>query len=232
MAVAVTSCSSAPGPAQPTASATGSASDAAAAGSSPASSSASSSPSPVPAGDTRVGGSAQGISVDVPAEWVTVNLAKETVQSAANRIGLSGISAATLMQDMDSLQKLHGILVIDVKYAVEHPQAFDPNLNAYCSTSGVTDTGSAAVPLIKTGAAAEFAQVGATHITQQDLEIGGVAGVETSYQLSSSGVGTIYGSQLEVLPKPNQACYVTVSVTKGESIGDVLSTAAATAQFP
>jgi hypothetical protein len=56
--------------------------------------------------------------------------------------------------------------------------------------------------------------------------------VETSYQLSSSSEGTIYGSQLEVLPKPSKACFVTVTAGKGESQGNVLRVAAATAKFP
>jgi hypothetical protein len=76
---------------------------------------------------------------------------------------------------------------------------------------------------------AEFAKLGATNITQKDIEIGGLAGVESSYQLSSASAGTIYESQLEVLPKPDKACFVTVT---GGSEGNVVSVAAATAQFP
>jgi hypothetical protein len=230
--VAVTSCSSAPGTVNPAVSATRSASDAAVSGSPTASPVTPSSPGSVPAGYTRVGGVAQGISIAAPASWVAVNLAKETIESAANKIGLSGLSASALVQDMESLQKLHAVIVFDVKSAVDSPEHFARNLNAYCTASGVTDVGAAGVPLLKTGAAAEFEKAGATHIIQKDLEIGGVPGVETSYQLSSSSEGTIYGSQLEVLPKPDKACFATVTAGKGESEGNVLSTAAATAQFP
>jgi len=56
--------------------------------------------------------------------------------------------------------------------------------------------------------------------------------VETSYPLSSATAGTIYGYQLEVLPKTDDFCYVTVAAGKGDAEGNVLSTAAATAQFP
>jgi hypothetical protein len=223
--MAVTSCSSAPGTAKPTASATQSASEVAA-------SSASASPSAVPAGSTRVGGAAQGISVAAPSSWVPIDPTKDSTETIAGKVGLKGISAATLVQDIETLQKLHGILVIDVKFAVDNPHAFDPNLSLYCSASGVTDAGAAGVSLLKTSAAAEFQKTGATNISQKDVQVGGVPGVETFYQLSSSSMGTIYGSQLEVLPKPNDACFVTVSVGKGESAGNVLSTAAATAQFP
>ena len=230
--VAVTSCSSAPGTVKPAVSATRSASGAAVSGSPTASPVAPSSAGPIPAGYTRVGGVAQGISVAAPASWVAVNLAKETVEKAARKAGLSGLSATTLVQAMTSLQKLHAVFVYDVKSAVDSPRHFARNLNAYCLASGVTDVGAAGIPFLKTGAAAEFEQLGATHITQKDLEIGGVPGVETSYQLSSSSAGTIYGSQLEVLPKPDKACFVTVTVGTGESASNVRSVAAATAQFP
>ena len=130
------------------------------------------------------------------------------------------------------MQKLHGVIVFDVKFAVDSPDHFAPNLNAYCGDSGVTDVGAAGVPLIKAATSAEFAKLGATHVTQQELEVGGVPGMEISYQLKSSSVGTIYGSQLEVLPATDKICFVTVTEGKGETDGDVVSTAAATAQFP
>ena len=229
ISVAVTACSSAPGTVKPAVSATHSAS-ATASGGPAASPAASSSAAPVPAGYTRVGGAAQGISIAAPTSWVAVNLAKQSIQSAANSADLKGISSAELVQDMTSLQKLHGIIVFDVASAVDGH--FARNLNAYCSTSGVTEVGAAAVPLVKEEAAAEFQKLDSSHITQRELEIGGVPGVDTSYQVYSSSQGTIYGSQLEVLPAPDKICFVTVTDGKGESDGSVVSTAAATAQFP
>ncbi len=233
IAVAVTACGSATGTVKPAVSATHSAS--AAASGSPAASPAASpagsgSAGAVPAGYTRVGGAAQGISIAAPTSWVAINLAKQSIQSAANSADLKGISSAELVQDMTSLQKLHGVIVFDVTSAVDGH--FARNLNAYCSTSGVTEVGAAAVPLVKEEAAAEFQNLQATHITQRELEIGGVPGVETSYQIYSSTEGTIYGSQLEVLPATDKICFVTVTEGKGETDGDVVSTAAATAQFP
>jgi hypothetical protein len=214
---------------KPAASATRSPSGAAVSGSSTASPAAPSSPPTVPAGYTRVGGTAQGISLAAPSSWVAVDLANETLQSAAKKLNLHGISASALVQDMETLQKAHGVFVMDVKAVVDGQQQFAPNLNAYCSVSGVSDAGAAGVPFMKTLAAAEFEKLGATHITQQDIQIGGVPGVETSYQLSSSSAGTVYASQLEVLPKPDKVCEVTVT---GEKQGNVVRTAAATAQFP
>jgi hypothetical protein len=227
--LAVTACSSAPGTVKPAVSATNSAS-ATASGSPAASPAGSSSAASVPAGYNRVGGAAQGISIAVPTSWVAINLAKQSIQSAAKSADLKGISSAELVQDMTSLQKLHAIIVFDVTSAVQHH--FARNLNGYCSTSGVTEVGAAGVPLVKQEAAAELQNLDATNITQRELEIGGVPGVETSYQVHSSTQGTIYGSQLEVLPAADKVCFVTVTAGQGESDGSVVSTAAATAQFP
>jgi hypothetical protein len=101
------------------------------------------SPGRVPAGYKRIGGVAQGISVAAPASWVAVNLAKETIESAARHIGLSGVSASTLIMYMKSLQSLHAVIVFDIKSAVDSPGHFARNLNAYCTASGVTDVGAA-----------------------------------------------------------------------------------------
>jgi hypothetical protein len=232
MTVAVTACGSAPVTVKPAASATPSASGSAVSGSPTGSPAASSSPASVPAGYTRVGGAAQGISVAAPASWAVIDPTKESMDSAASKLDVPGLSATTLVQDLETMQKLHGIMVVDAKSAVDDPHQFARNLNAYCSASGVTDAGSAGLQLLRTSAAAGFEKIGATHITQKDLEIGGVPGVQTSYQLSSPNVGTIYTSQLEVLPKPNDVCFVTLTFDADESAGSILSTAAATAQFP
>lgn len=229
--MAVTSCSSAPATVKPAASVTPSAS--ATVSSSPtASPSASSSAVAVPAGYSRIGGATQGISLAAPASWVAVDPTAQSIESAASKTSLNGIPAATLKQDIASVEKLHGVIVFDVKSAVDSPHHFADNLSAYCAASDVNNVGAAGVPLLKSATAAEFAQVKATHLTQRQIEVGGVPGVESSYQLSSSTEGTLYGTQLEVLPAQNKICFVTVTVGQGDSDASVVSTAAATAQFP
>jgi hypothetical protein len=235
LAVAVTACSSG---AKTTASATspGSGSSAgSASASSPSSSAGSASASApvaasVPAGYRRVGGPAQGISLAVPRSWVAVDLASETAQRAAARIRLPGISQQQLVQTLESLHKLHAVFVADARSAATDPQHRQTNLNAYCLGSGVSDTGSAGVPILKQSSAAEFRQLNAGHITQKDVRVGGVPGVETSYTLST-GLGTLQAAQLEVLPKAGRACFVTLTAGKGQFPGHVLSVAAATAVF-
>ncbi|MBO0819678.1 MAG: hypothetical protein J2P26_02380, partial [Nocardiopsaceae bacterium] len=72
----------------------------------------------------------------------------------------------------------------------------------------------------------------ATHITQKELTIGGVPGLRTSYQVTSSAIGTAYGSQLEVLPKADKACFVTLTTLDPRTEDAILGQAATTAQFP
>lgn len=226
--LALTACGSASSSANPATSATHSGSAVAS-----ASSAAPSPATAVPAGYQRVGGATQGISVAAPASWVEVNLATtQSLQNAVTKLGVRGISASTLVQDMQSLQKVHGIFVLDVSDAVSNPKHFAPNLNAYCVASGVTETGSAGIPFIKSLVASEFAKI-ATHVSQQDVVIGGVPGVETSYQLNSAADGAIPAVQLEVLPKPDQACFVTLTTLgSNQSPAGILRVAEATAQFP
>jgi hypothetical protein len=230
--VALTSCSSSSGTGKPAASGARSAS-ATASVSSSSRPSATSSGAPVPAGYTRIGGPTQGISFAAPASWVQVNPATGSLASAISKLGLKGASTSELVQQVNSLQKLHGVIVFDVKSEVDSPEHFTRNLNAYCSASGVTETGTSAVPFIKAATSAEFQKLGATHTAQRDLAIGGVPGVDSSYQIQSAE-GTIYGSQLEVAPKSDQLCFVTLTYGPGETSGTdaILSTAAATAQFP
>jgi len=226
--VAVTSCS-APGTVKPAVSATQSASGTTVLGGLTAGPAAPRLPGPVPKGYQRIGGTAQGISVAAPASWVALDPTEETAQSVVNQMNLHGLVASTIVQDMAAGQKVHAVFVLDITAAIDSPQRYTPILSAYCTASGLTDTGAAGVPLMKAAAVAEFEKAGATHITQKDLAVGGVPGTEISYQQSSSSAGTLYASQLEVMPKPNKACFVTVG---GESEGSVVSVAAATARFP
>ena len=173
----------------------------------------------------------QGISVAVPNTWVEVNPAKETMESAAKQLNLPGLSASTLVQEAETIEKLHGIIAIDLASAVKSPEHFTRNINAYCVTSGINDTGSAGVPFLQQAAKTEFSTI-ASDITQRDVEVGGVPGVETSYQLSTKSGMKIGAAQLEVLPKPDKGCFVTLTYGSPQDEGNYLNVAAATARFP
>jgi hypothetical protein len=221
LAVAVTACSTG---AKPTASATSPG-----AGSSPASTAAPVTTS-VPAGYRRVGGPAQGISLAVPKSWIAADLAKETAQRAAARLRLRGISQQQLVQTLEGLQKVHALFLIDSRSVLTDAHHRATNINAYCLSSGVSDTGSAGVPLLKQQVLAEFRQLNADHIVQKDVRVGGVPGVQTSYRVTTSA-GTVQAAQLEVLPKPDRACFVTLTAGQGKLPADVLPVAAETAVF-
>lgn len=183
-----------------------------------------------PAGYKRLGGTAQGISVDVPSSWVSVNLAKQTIQQAAKKISVHGMNSSALVQDFESMQKLHAVFAFDTASILTNPVRFADNISAYCLASDTSESGGTSVQLIAQAVASEFKGQGATHVSQRDLEVGGVPGLLTSYELTIS-IGHVYGSQLEVLPKPGRACFVTLSVGASGSESDVITEAAATASF-
>jgi hypothetical protein len=185
----------------------------------------------IPAGFHRVGGSVQGISLAMPTSWVSINLAKQSLASAASELKVPGVDASVLEQEVQSLQKDHAIFAFDVASAASDPNHYTRNLNAYCVPSGVTDTGSAGVPFIREAAKSELATI-ASNVTSRDISIGGVPGLETSYKLDSASGMDVLGAQLEVLPKSDVACFVTLSYSGSQSAGNYLAVAAATAQFP
>ena len=152
--------------------------------------------------------------------------------TAASKISIGGVGSAALVQDIQELQKLHALAVWDVNSAADSPQHFARNLNAYCFQGAGIAVGTAGVPALKSAASSQLGSQGGTHVTQQDVTIGGIPGAETSYQLASSASGTFNGAQLEVAPKQDEVCVVTESFGEGQSAGDVLSVAAATAEFP
>ena len=205
LAVAVSACGGSASTTQASSSPTTRA-PASAAPTAPASASAA-----VPAGYQRIGGAAQGLSLAVPSSWVTINLARQSMQEAIKKLGLHGASQATLTQALQAMQKLHGVYAVDIKSIARSPGHFATTINGYCVTSGITDTGSAAVPILRQEVAAQLPQIGARHLSQADVEVGGIPGVRTSYTLSTSAAGTLHAAQLEVLPKPDRACFVTLT---------------------
>ena len=215
----------------PAAGAGGAASSAAASSSAPVSSAvASRAPAAVPAGYKRVGGTAQGISLAVPSSWADVDLSKQSAAAAISKLKLSSLTATQLTQSMAQLQQSKAIVAADLAYAATSRDHFTRNINAYCSATDVTDTGAAAVPVLKSIMQSQFSTI-ATHVTEQDTTIGGVPGLQTSYELKSGTLGLLYGSQLEVLPKSGKACFVTLTSLSPVQGSAILAVAAKTTQF-
>jgi hypothetical protein len=167
--------------------------------------------------------------VAVPASWATVDLSELSPAAGAKKLDVRGITASEVTQDMTQLQKVHGIFVADIAPAT--PGSFIRNLSAFCQDSYVTESGSAGVSLLKQSAHTELSTF-ASDITVQDENVGGIPGVMSTYELHSPNVGTIYGSQLEVLPTAGRGCYVTLTESTPQQKTGILAVAAATAQFP
>jgi hypothetical protein len=54
--------------------------------------------------------------------------------------------------------------------------------------------------------------------------------VQTSYALSTSGAGTLHAAQLEVLPAPERACFITLTAA-GSLPTTVLAQIASSVQY-
>jgi hypothetical protein len=218
LAVAVSSCSGSPAPASSPSR-----------HSPPASNPANA--APAPAGYQRIGGAAQGIALDIPSSWVTVDFSQEGTQQAIKRLGLTGAAATAFSQTMGPLVKEHAAYAADTKGAGTTPGHFVTNINAYCTPSGVTLTGSSAVAALKQSWASQMQQLGGRNVSQVGSQIGGVAGEETSYTLTATSSITLYATQVEVLPKSGTSCYFTLTAA-GSMPTSVLDEVIATVQYP
>jgi hypothetical protein len=186
---------------------------------------------PAPSGYQRVGGTAQGVSLDIPSSWISVNFSQKTLQDAYKLFGLTGPAKTAFAQEVEPLVKAHGVYASDPKDAGSTPGHYVTNLNAYCAKSGVTESGSAGAAALGPSWAAQQKQLGAQNVTQVGAQIGGIAGEETSYTLAASDSVTLYGTQLEVLPKSGTACFVTLTAA-GSVPSTVLAEVIATIQYP
>jgi hypothetical protein len=223
LAAAVSACGGSASTTQPSSSPLTSASASATSPASP--------PRVVPAEYRRIGGAAQGVSLAVPSSWVTVNFAEQSLQDAIKKIGLHGVSQATLVQELQGLQKLHAVYAVDIMSAASSPRHFATNINAYCTNSGVTESGRAGVAILRQSVATQMQQINAHNLSQTDVKVGGIPGVKTSYSLSTSGAGTLHAAQLEVLPKPDRACFVTLTAA-GQVPRAVLAHIARSVRYP
>jgi hypothetical protein len=182
-------------------------------------------------GNQRIGGATQGISIEVPGSFSVLDLTSETaaVNSIA-KLGLTSAAVDTLVPQVKQFQQLHAALAVDAKGPAPSSGQFPDNISAYCLDSGTDLTGSSAVPTIKKQLTSEFGRLQVADVSMAGMPVGGVPGLETTYLLDSS-TGTLAAGQLEVAPKPQEFCFVTLTTSQGTFSKGILSTAAQTAQF-
>jgi hypothetical protein len=196
-----------------------------------ASASATGTTAAMPAGDRSFGGSGQGISVDIPSSWTEISTAQASAAEAIKRISTQGVNATTMTQSVQLMQKLKGVIAVDVASAADSPGHFATSINAYCAPSGISHSGSAGVAGLRQEAPELAQALNAYDIKTSDEEVGGIPGLLVTYDVNATGGIVVHNAQLQVLPKALNACFVTLSAS-GQLPSAVLTTAAATAQYP
>jgi hypothetical protein len=136
----------------------------------------------------------------------------------------------TLVPQVRQFQQRHAALAVDAKAAAASSGQFPDNISAYCLNSGTDLVGSSAVPTIKKQLTSEFDGLQVSSISMDNMPVGGVPGLKTTYLLDSSA-GTLAAGQLVVAPKPQEFCFVTLTTSPATFLETILSTAAQTAQF-
>jgi hypothetical protein len=208
-----------------------------AASSPPAALPAATSPAPASPGSTGagyqpIGGAVQGVSVDVPSSWRTVDFSQLTVQQAFSQLALPGVSESQFAAELQPLANSRGVMAVDTSADVQtHDGDFAPTVNAYCTSSGTTQSGSAGVSFLRQATQSTLTQELATITSQTDTQVGGVPGLENVYDSSPAPGVIVYAAQLAALPAAGRACYVTLSAP-GDLPSVALAEAISTVQFP
>jgi hypothetical protein len=181
-------------------------------------------------GTQRIGGTGQGISVEVPGSFSVLDLTSEStaVKSIAG-LGLTSAVAKPLVQQVVQSRPLHPAMAVDSTGTVAKAE-FADTIIAYCEASGTALTGSRAVPAIKKELDAQFAGRQANGFSTFSMPVGAVPGLETTYSLNSDA-GPLAAGQLAVAPRPGKICFVTLTALPGTFSKSILATAARSAQF-
>lgn len=182
-------------------------------------------------GNQRIGGVTQGISIEVPGSFSVLDLSSETsAVSSIAKLGLAGAAVDTLVPQVKQFQQFHAALAVDAGGAAGSSGQFPDNIAAYCLDSGTDLTGNSAVPTIKKQLTSTFGGLEVADVSMAGTSVGRVPGLETTYLLNSSA-GTLAAGQLEVAPKPQEFCFVTLTTSQSTFSKSILATAAQTAQF-
>ncbi|MEV4381423.1 hypothetical protein [Streptosporangium sp. NPDC049644] len=159
---------------------------------------------PVPNGFKPIGGTANGVSVAVPKEWVAIDLTKDDLNKGLKSSGLSG---PTLEQAKKSLQTLvdnKGIWAADPNSAKSSPNGFPTNLNGFCQAGRQIST----EQLIKE-TRSQLEQLKAKVVAAGTVTIGSRKAARIVYTFPTNGVD-VRGTQYYV-PTENKTCIVTLS---------------------
>ena len=177
---------------------------------------------PPPAGYRLVGSTTQGVWFAVPDNWAAVNLAKVNVTQALSRFGLKGMSSSVMKAALNELSQQHAIFAADLASAVQSPNEFATNVNAYCESSPVTPDASS-LPALESYARAQYAQIGAHVLALRDVTVNGDVGIESETTITTTSGMTLTDTQYLILTKSGRACTITLSTDNLTSFQRIFS---------
>jgi hypothetical protein len=182
----------------------------------------------------RIGGAAQGVSMEIPGSWLVVDLARQTPVEAFKwlRSKLPPDNPAIFDQIEDTLTALatqHAVYAVDSRSMGPPPGQYPTSIAALCGLSGTAQTGRASLPFLRE----QTSEVGngGYDVRRTDVRVGTVPGLEITYEQSSQLEGVMYGAQLDALPSEGLVCSITAVATDAVPSG-VISEVARTVRYP
>jgi hypothetical protein len=174
--------------------------------------------------------------VGIPAGWKVADFSKETVTAAYTALRLPGLTQKQFVSSFDSLAGVHGVAAMDtsnVKALGGEEGDVLPNLNAYCTSSGTSMSGSSALSSLRQAVSETVKEDLGTVTAQADTAVGGTPVVKTTYTPIPPAPGVSEQAvSIAAAPKPGQACYVYVTYPAAQIPGPVINTAISGISFP
>ena len=173
---------------------------------------------PLPAGYKWAGSTAEGVMFAVPDTWAAIDLSKISLTQAVHRFWPKGLSSS-MMAELKQLSQQHAVYFADLASAVQSPNKFATNGNAFCSPTALAG-GQGSSTALKTAMRTQYGAMGAHSIVMRDVTIDGDAGIKATFTLTSGAI-TLADTQYTVLTKSSRLCYVTLTTDTPSSFAGV-----------
>jgi len=184
---------------------------------------------PLPAGYKWAGSTAEGVMFAVPDTWAAIDLSKISLTQAVHRFWPKGVPS-DLLAGLKQLSHQHAIYFADLASAVQSPNKFATNGNAFCSATPLA-SGSGVSTALTAAMRAQYEQLHAQDLVIRDITIDGDTGIKANFRVST-GVVPLTDTQYTVLTKSSRLCYVTLTTDTPSSFAGVFRRIGRTISFP
>lgn len=163
--------------------------------------------------DGVLGGSAQGVQMELPAGWVELDPDSDDLEAGLSALGIEGEASDIMRAGIEQLTALDAAFAVHARSVFTSPNHYGTTVNAYCVPEGGLSTDD-----LRTGIEIGITALGAEDMQFADTTVDGHPAVKTTYllptpQLTVQGVQWAFGTN-------SQTCFVTFFTDRADEFED------------